>query len=534
MLQPRLRTSVPGALAVLALCAAIALLLAPRVEAARPTCGGRSATIVSNQKRVVGTRGPDVIVGGPGVNVIFGRGGNDTICGGGNNDRIHGGRGSDRLYGGAGRDHLDGDTGNDRLNGGPGRGDRVEGGPGDDKLFGGAGSFDLLTGGPGRDRLDGGPGAHDIAVYRDAGGPLQIHLGAGRVSGAEQERLHRIDDAIGGPGDDTIVGSHAHSNRLDGGPGDDLLFGAGPGDSAFGGPGNNRCEGRLERRIACGEGGGGDHTAVALYRGIGDRTSLTIAGSDANNDVTVESVGGSLVVRSNVGVSVQLGDSDSGSCERAAGGGSVSCRGEVTSIVASLGAGDDIFAIASSVPARVAAVIDGGGGADQLYGGRGEDTIYGGDDLAANVLSGGGGDDVLYGVNIFHPRRKSGPATMRGGRGDDLLIGAQPCNGDHFVGGPGRNDSASFARVRNRGIFVAATIGGAVRDPDISHCRNGHIEHSVEKIEGSPGPDRISGDNGPNQLLGRGGDDRINGQGGFDRCSGGGGRNRIRNCEKRL
>ena len=54
---------------------------------------------------------------------------------------------------------------------------------------------------------------------------------------------------------------------------------------------------------------------------------------------------------------------------------------------------------------------------------------------------------------------------MSGGPGDDLLIGGQPCDGDNFDGGPGDNDSASFARVRNGGVFVQATIGGAGHRP---------------------------------------------------------------------
>ncbi len=60
---------------------------------------------------------------------------------------------------------------------------------------------------------------------------------------------------------------------------------------------------------------------------------------------------------------------------------------------------------------------------------------------------------------------------MLGGGGDDLLIGGQPCDGDLFVGGPGANDSASFARVRNDGIHVDAKIGGAVSDPDVGQLR---------------------------------------------------------------
>ena len=121
---------------------------------------------------------------------------------------------------------------------------------------------------------------------------------------------------------------------------------------------------------------------------------------------------------------------------------------------------------------------------------------------------------------------------MVGGAGDDLLIGGQPCEGDSFDGGPGGNDSASFARVRNGGIVVDATIGGAVLDPDVGGCNAGRIDASVEKIEGSTGPDVLVGDGAANKLLGRGGDDRLDGRGGFDHCVGGGGRgDQAVNCE---
>jgi len=52
---------------------------------------------------------------------------------------------------------------------------------------------------------------------------------------------------------------------------------------------------------------------------------------------------------------------------------------------------------------------------------------------------------------------------------------------------------------------------------------------SVEKIEGSPGPDILIGDDRANTLLGRGGD-MLDGRGGFDRCIAGGGNDRISNC----
>jgi len=139
------------------------------------------------------------------------------------------------------------------------------------------------------------------------------------------------------------------------------------------------------------------------------------------------------------------------------------------------------------VPHSVPSTLEGGTGSDKLVGGPANDVLYAGEDSDPDTLEGGGGNDVLYGVNIFHPKKDSGAATMNGGDGSDLMIGGQPCDGDTFDGGPGANDSASFARVHNSGVAVEATIGGEVTDPDAGGgCNPGQIDSSTEKIEGSP------------------------------------------------
>jgi hypothetical protein len=96
--------------------------LAAPAAAARPTCGGKVATIVGTNRGeiIVGTAGDDVIVAKGGDDVVYGRGGNDIICGGGGADRLYGEGGNDRLFGGAGRDKLYGGAGDDRLHGGSG------------------------------------------------------------------------------------------------------------------------------------------------------------------------------------------------------------------------------------------------------------------------------------------------------------------------------------------------------------------------------------------------------------------------------
>jgi len=541
----------------------IIFLLSARAADAVPTCARKKATIVSDAHTIIGTKAPDVIVAGPSDNIIHGEGGNDTICGGGGDDAIYGDRGMDHLYGqggddtldggrggdhldggagndtligdrgsdtlegGPGTDHLQGDSGNDHLDGGAGDGDVVDEGPGDGYADGGPGDYDVVIGGTGNDRLSGGPGAHDIVSYKGVGGAVTINLQTQRVSGAEDERISGFEDAIGGSGDDTIIGSSTSSNRLDGGPGDDHLLAVGPDDQAFGGPGSDDCSGDFSQETSCGPTAGTAGTAVELYQSIDGATDLIITGNAGDDSVSVSNDAAGYTVQGTGPEQVLLGDPSSTACVQSPIVNAVSCNGQVGQILASLNAGDDTFSYTGSTPV----VVDGGPGSDAITGGNGDDILYGGDDHVPDVLNGGGGNDVLYGVNIFHPRKPSGAAIMNGGPGSDLMVGGQPCDGDSFNGGPGPNDSASFSRVRNSGIFVRAQIGGTVTDPDVSHCTPGHISSSTEKIEGSPGPDQLFGDNQGNVLLGRGGNDQLDGEGGHDTCIGGGGHDRATQCE---
>jgi Ca2+-binding RTX toxin-like protein len=533
--------------AIIAVSFALMLVFADSPEALRALCGGRKATIAGNDRVIHGTRGPDVIVGGRGANKISGGGGNDVICGGFGRDRIvggrgkdtidgkkgndyvRGGRGSDEVDGGAGRDRVRGDSGNDIVRGSPGR-DDVEGGLGDDEVDGGRGGFDTVAGGIGRDRIDGGPGPHDIANYRSAGGSVDVDLASGTVSGAEDEHLTGVEDVVGGAGDDLIATSEVTANRVEGGPGDDRLLSTHPEDEAFGGPGSDECFGSFSVEESCGA-AGSTGTRVELYDSLTGAPALAIAGDAGVDEVHLGFRDNRFFVRAGAGNRVRLGDPRyAGGCTVGDG---VVCAGRVRSILVSLGEGGDHVVLGRSLPSEVAVTVDGGAGSDWLQGGRGGDTLYAGDDSDPDRLEGGGGDDALFGVNILHPRHASGAAAMFGGGGDDLLIGGQPCEGDLFRGGPGDNDSASFARVRNEGIQVEAQIGGAVVDPEAFGCVPGRIAAGTEKIEGSTGPDRLIGSAGADVLLGRGGSDVLDGRGGPDRCIGGRGGDRLSRCEYR-
>jgi Ca2+-binding RTX toxin-like protein len=104
---------------------------------------------LTNDCRIVGTAGDDVLTGTRLADVLLGEGGNDTLR------ALAGDRVGDTLAGGTGNDLLVGSNESDKL----------DGGPGNDILRGGAGP-DLLIAGRGRDVIY-GQGGRDLIYARD-------------------------------------------------------------------------------------------------------------------------------------------------------------------------------------------------------------------------------------------------------------------------------------------------------------------------------------------------------------------------------
>jgi len=75
---------------------------------------------MSNENRIVGTSGNDLLNGGIGADRIEGLDGNDTLIGGEGADRLDGNNGNDSLSGGEGADRINGGSGADTLTGGNG------------------------------------------------------------------------------------------------------------------------------------------------------------------------------------------------------------------------------------------------------------------------------------------------------------------------------------------------------------------------------------------------------------------------------
>lgn len=173
---------------------------------------------------------------------------------------VHGGPGADRLLI-AGRAPSFPTSGS------------LDGGTGDDVLLGGPGDDDL-RGGPGDDRLSGGLETHeDNADYEDHTTAVSVDLARG-VGGSEGERdvLRGIETAVGGRGDDTLVGD-GRANEMRGGRGDDLIRGAGGDDLLYGDDGANRLEG----------GDGDDSISVAALR---DRSVNVLVGGRGADDLS--------------------------------------------------------------------------------------------------------------------------------------------------------------------------------------------------------------------------------------------------------
>jgi Tol biopolymer transport system component len=138
----------------------------------------RELTRITNDCRLVGTAGRDILRGTRERDVLRGLAGNDFLdANPGDRPNEYAGRDDDDfLDGGSGADVLWGRRGVDLLVGGPGR-DRLRGGRGTDRLLGGQGD-DFLDGGRYLDRLDGGEGS-DVVLARD-GLPDRVRCGPGR------------------------------------------------------------------------------------------------------------------------------------------------------------------------------------------------------------------------------------------------------------------------------------------------------------------------------------------------------------------
>jgi Ca2+-binding RTX toxin-like protein len=243
----------------------VCTFLVPAAHGSALTCNGQPATIVGTDHadRIIGTDGPDVIVGLGGYDHIQGGGGDDVICGGMTKDELEGGPGNDWIAGGHGPDEFD-------LGGAP-IWTTSDADDGNDTDFGGRGD-DVFYGSDGNDSTHGGVGSDTYYFYRaDAPGPVTVNLGEGTASGWGDDVLAGVENVIGSPFGDVLIGDDG-PNVLGGAP-----IGQNDGsDSIFGNGGDDRINDGIFGNDYLNGGAGDD----LLEEGIGDDELLGGTGVD--------------------------------------------------------------------------------------------------------------------------------------------------------------------------------------------------------------------------------------------------------------
>ena len=280
-------------------------------------------------------------IGGSGVDTITGNAANNTLNGGAGADILNGGEGSDTLIGGVGADTMNGGDGSDYY-----YVDNVGDTAAETNAVQATGGFDIVIA---TANFTLGTNIEQL-VLRGA-----ANAGTGNSS---NNILYGLESGLaltfdGGAGDDVIYGSTAGGNTLIGGDGVDTLL-------AYGG--NNTMRG-----------------------GLGSDIYYTYTASDV-----ISEAGGDGIDTVYSNHSIVVGD----------GLEQVILYGAATS-AASTNATDNNIFFGNS--ANGAVTLEGGGGADVLFGGNFGDTLIGGDGVdllfgfgGANNLQGGNETDVYY------------------------------------------------------------------------------------------------------------------------------------------
>lgn len=183
-------------------------------------------------EHAAGGGGDDQITGNDDSNWLAGNGGDDTLIGRGGDDILDGGDGNDTVSYESRTAPLTVRLDTTSGNGQAGEHDHLTR---LENIIGGSGD-DLLVGNEPANRLDGGAG-NDTVSYEGRQSAVNVTLDGAANDGHIGEDDNAIaENVIGGNGDDLLVGD-GNTNRLDGGPGNDTLDGAAGNDTLNGGDG---------------------------------------------------------------------------------------------------------------------------------------------------------------------------------------------------------------------------------------------------------------------------------------------------------
>ncbi|WP_162560038.1 peroxidase family protein [Methylotetracoccus oryzae] len=437
-----------------------------------PTATAATVTGLSNATVRVTARYDDgfgikTVVSGA-LAVITGTTANNTVVGTANDDLILGLTGNDTLTGAAGNDIVDGGGGGDTL--------LASVNDGDDDYRGGAGT--------------------DTYSLANTTADATIDLGTGTATSVQtgSDTLLAIENAVGGSGNDLLIGRAGVNNRLTGGVGNDTFQIQDAGD------------------IVVEAAGGGTDTVQAsiTYTLAANVENLTLIGI---GDINGTGNGGANILTGNIGNNVLNG---AGGIDTMVGGNGndtyvVDTGGEITTELA--GEGND--SVQSTISWTLAAEVE-----NLTLLGTG--AINGTGNAADNVITGNSGNNVLNGL--------AGIDTLIGGGGNDTYVTTLTAAGaleDTVVVGDGIdtlqvNGSAALASA------ATITLGLGLENATIANTGSTLLNLTgndlANSLSGNAGSNSLSGGLGNDTLSGFGGADRLNGGAGVDVLTGGGGR----------
>ncbi|NGN45364.1 calcium-binding protein, partial [Mesorhizobium sp. CGMCC 1.15528] len=170
-------------------------------------------------------------------------------------------------------------------------------------LNGGDGD-DILAGLGGGDTLIGGLGS-DTADYTASTAGVIISLEAGTVAGghAVGDTLTSIENLTGSAFDDTLTGTDAGANVLNGGDGNDVLIGLGGADTLIGGAGTDTANyiastAGVIVNLDTGTGSGGHaegDTLTGIENLIGSAFDDTLTGTDTDANILTGGAGNDVL-----------------------------------------------------------------------------------------------------------------------------------------------------------------------------------------------------------------------------------------------
>jgi len=368
---------------------------------------------------------------------------------------------------------------------------------------------------------------------------LGIHLAAGNVANSylyNDDPRSLIENAIGGTGNDTLMGNLAN-NALTGGAGNDLLMGYEGNDTLAGMVGNDTLSGGVGNDVLNG-GAAGSDTAAYTDSGSAVSVSLALQGSPQNTigagtDTlsNIENLNGSNFNDTLTGdANANVLDGLAGNDKLSGNAGNDTLIGEAGNDTMSGGAGNDKLTGLTGDDS-----LNGGTGNDSMDGGAAgndtasyadapaavtvslarqgaaQNTIGAGVDTLSNFenLTGSAFNDTLTGdskANMLNGL--AGNDTLNGGLGNDVMDG-----------GAAGSDTASYA---DAGTAVSVSLAQQGSAQDTVGAGTDTLTN-FENLTGSARNDTLTGDGNGNILSGLAGNDVLTGNAGNDTLMGGAG-----------